>query len=176
MSDTEHKNTGNQFWEFRSKHGRDKLFSTPELLWEAACEYFQWCDDNPLIESKAFSFQGEISIAELPKMRAYTIGGLTLYLGVNPQYLNDFEKGLKDNDPLKDGFSSIIREIKETIYNQKFTGAAADLLNANIIARDLGLSDKKDLSSSDGTMTPAKSFSPEEYAEAAKRIQMDDMD
>lgn len=37
---------GNQFWMLRSKHGRDKLFATPEALWEAACEYFQWCDEN----------------------------------------------------------------------------------------------------------------------------------
>ena len=38
---------GNQFWKLHSKHGRDTLFSTPDLMWEAACEYFQWCDDNP---------------------------------------------------------------------------------------------------------------------------------
>ena len=37
---------GNQFWMLRSKHGRDKLFATPEALWEAACEYFQWCDET----------------------------------------------------------------------------------------------------------------------------------
>jgi hypothetical protein len=38
---------GNQFWKLRSKHGRDKLFASPELLLESACEYFQWCDENP---------------------------------------------------------------------------------------------------------------------------------
>ena len=44
---------GNQFWMLRSKHGRDKLFATPEALWEAACEYFQWCDENPcLLDAK----------------------------------------------------------------------------------------------------------------------------
>ena len=37
----------------KDKHGRDKLFSTPELLWEAACEYFQWCDENPWLSKKA---------------------------------------------------------------------------------------------------------------------------
>ena len=37
----------------RSKHGRDKLFATPELLWDAACEYFQWCDENPWTTRKA---------------------------------------------------------------------------------------------------------------------------
>ena len=44
---------GNQFWMLRSKHGRDKLFATPEALWEAACEYFQWCDENPWTTRKA---------------------------------------------------------------------------------------------------------------------------
>ncbi|WP_347174524.1 hypothetical protein [Parabacteroides goldsteinii] len=37
----------NQFWKLRSKHGRDILFSSPEFLWSAACEYFDWCDENP---------------------------------------------------------------------------------------------------------------------------------
>ena len=37
----------NQFWKLRNKHGRDTLFSSPELLWSAACEYFDWCDENP---------------------------------------------------------------------------------------------------------------------------------
>ena len=40
------------------------------------------------------------------------------------------------------------------IYEQKFTGAAAGLLNPNIIARDLGLADKTDHASSDGSMSP----------------------
>ena len=32
---------GNEWYKLRSKHGRDKLFTTPELLWEAECEYLQ---------------------------------------------------------------------------------------------------------------------------------------
>ena len=34
----------NQFWKLRSKHGRDKIFKTPKILWEAACDYFEWCE------------------------------------------------------------------------------------------------------------------------------------
>ena len=37
----------NQFWKLRSKHGRDTLFSSPELLWSVAYEYFDCCDENP---------------------------------------------------------------------------------------------------------------------------------
>ena len=64
---------GNKFWMMRSKHGRDKLFASPQLLWQAACEYFQWVTDNPLYETKAFAYQGEVTTKELPRMRAMTI-------------------------------------------------------------------------------------------------------
>lgn len=133
---------GNKFWENRSKHGRDKLFATPELLWEAAVEYFTWCEENPLYESKAFNYQGEVTIAELPKMRAMTLSGLCFYLNCNEAYFRNFQNQERAN--AKD-FSSVIEQIEKTIYNQKFQGAAADLLNANIIARDLGLKEHTDI-------------------------------
>lgn len=135
---------GNKFWELQSKHGRDKLFATPELLWEAAKEYFDWCVDNPLME---VDFRGkDATEVELPKMRAFTIQGLSLYLGVNTTYLYDFQDGIKGkDDELSKAFSEIINRIRQIIYTQKFTGAAAGFLNPNIIARDLGLVDKTDL-------------------------------
>lgn len=136
------KRIGNQFWRLRSKHGRDKLFSTPELLWEAACEYFEWCEENPLYETKAFAFQGEITTTELPKMRAMTLSQLCMYLNCNEAYFRTFKHQLPENE--KD-FNTVIECIEKTIYNQKFQGASADLLNANIIARDLGLKDNQDI-------------------------------
>ena len=139
---------GNQFWKARSSHGRDKIFSTPEVLWDAACEYFQWVEDNPLHEAKAFSFQGESWIESVPKMRAMTIEGLCIFLGVNSKYFNQFESSLDTDSDEGKGFSNVICNVKEIIRQQKFVGAAADLLNPNIIARDLGLSDKQDLNHS----------------------------
>ena len=130
---------GNQFWKLRSKHGRDKLFETPELLWGAACEYFEWCEQNPLYETKAFAFQGQIDTIELPVMRAMTLSQLCIYLGCNEAYFRQF-KSTAEKD-----FSTVINEIEQTIYNQKFQGAAGNLLNANIISRELGLVDKQDI-------------------------------
>lgn len=139
---------GNQFWKLRSKHGRDKLFATPELMWEAACEYFQWCEDNPFYKSEAkvvnggYKEPGSVEIAELPMMRPFTLHGLCLYLDCNTQYFKTFKAQLKAED--KD-FNTILTRIEETIYSQKFSGAASGFFNANIIARDLGLADKKEL-------------------------------
>ncbi len=129
----------NQFWKNVKNPGAPIKFKTPELLWQEACEYFQWCDDNPLKEEKLFHYQSKITRDTVSKMRAYTLIELCLFLGVSKDYWTQFnEKDHKD-------YSIIITRIRETIYTQKFTGAAADLLNPNIIARDLGLVEKKDL-------------------------------
>lgn len=129
---------GNQFWKLRSKHGRNKLFESPDLLWEAACEYFEWCDENPLME---VDFKGkDADRVELPKMRAFTLHGLCRYLDCNTEYFRNFKNQERVN---AEDFSSVITRIEEIIYDQKFTGAAAGFLNPNIIARDLGLSDKQ---------------------------------
>lgn len=136
----------NQFWKQRSKHGRGKLFANAGLLWEAACEYFQWCEDNPLKESKICSFGGKNVLKEVPLMRAMTIVGLCFRLNANADYLTAFESKLDlKTDEGKD-FSRVIGDIRSIIYRQKFEGASAGLLNPNIIARDLGLVDKKDVS------------------------------
>ena len=126
----------NQFWKARSKHGRDKIFATPKALRDAAEEYFEWIEQNPLKEEKIFQYQGAIVGGSISKMRAMTITGLCRFLHVDFKTWEDYKK--------REGFIHITREIEEIIRDQKFTGAAADLLNANIIARDLGLSDKKE--------------------------------
>lgn len=146
---------GNRFWELRSKHGRDKLFETPELMWEAACEYFQWCLDNPWTKTEQSKLppkpikneDGQIigftpNIVELPTATPFTIHGLCSYLDCNTGYFRQFKTNLKEKD--KD-FSAVITRIEETIYRQKFEGAAVGAFNANIIARDLGLKDVSDI-------------------------------
>ncbi len=128
---------GNQFWKIRTEHGRDKIFSTPEILWEEACKYFEWCEENPLLE---MDWVGkDATEVNKPKMRSYTWDGLELFLDISS--LREY----KTNPDYKD-FSQVITRIGKIIYTQKFTGAAAGLLNPNIIARDLGLTDKKELS------------------------------
>lgn len=133
---------GNRFWEARSSHGRKPIFASPDDLWAAAVEYFAWAEDNPLQEAKAFAHQGAVTIASLPKMRAMTIDGLCIFLDIGVQTWHDYKA--------KDGFSEVTTRIEQVIRSQKFAGAAADLLNANIIARDLGLSDKKELTGEGG--------------------------
>ena len=134
---------GNQFWKARSSHGPIPIFDGPEPLWEACQEYFQWVEDNPLQEEKPFAFQGKITIAKVNKIRAMTISGLCIFLDINPATWAGWATERKD-------LSEVIARVAEIIRTQKFTGAAADLLNANIIARDLGLADKSELTGAGG--------------------------
>jgi hypothetical protein len=140
----------NEFWKLRSKHGRDKIFETPSIMVEACYEYFKWCEETPLIEVDFRGSNPPVKV-ELPKMRAYTMQGLTCFLHVNTVYFNQFEDSLKGkDDEISKDFSKVITHVREIISNQKFVGAAAGFLNPNIIARDLGLHDKQDIEHSGG--------------------------
>ncbi|TGR83582.1 DNA-packaging protein [Mesorhizobium sp. M2D.F.Ca.ET.223.01.1.1] len=134
---------GNRFWEARSSHGRAPIFATPDDLFVACCEYFDWVEANPLYEAKAFAYQGDVTIKELPKMRAMTIMGLCIFL--------DISRATWDNYRQRQDFLAITTRAEDIIRAQKFEGAAAELLNANIIARDLGLADKTELTGKDGS-------------------------
>lgn len=130
--------TGNRFWEARSSHGRNPKFETAEMLEDAISQYFEWNEANPLYEGKLVSFQGMSVVEQVPKMRAMTIAAMCMYIGVDPVTWFEWRKSRPD-------FSNVMAWAEQTIYRQKFEGASADLLNANIIARDLGLADKKEV-------------------------------
>ena len=129
------KRLGNQFWLARSSHGAKPKFAKAEDLLSACHEYFQWCEDNPLYEGKVFSYQGKITHTKVAKMRAMTIGGLCSFLDITEVTWREWRINGR-------GLSKVVKQVEVDIRNQKFSGAAADLLNANIIARDLGMADK----------------------------------
>jgi len=157
---------GNRFWEARSSHGRKPIFSDPEQIWSAAVEYFQWVEDNPLYEEKCFAFQGTVTTHDAPKMRAMTIGGLCLFLDIDVTTWREYR--------LNKDFSQVVTRVEEVIREQKFAGAAADLLNPNIIARDLGLRDSISNEHSGPNGGPIKTESvviPSDPVEASRAYQ-----
>lgn len=126
----------NNYWQFRKKHGRDHEY-TPEGLWEELIAYSKWIKENPLEEEKVFSFQGKAFTHTVNKMRAMTIKAFCLFADICETTFSNYRKN--------EDFVSVITRIENIIYSQKFEGAAAELLNPNIIARDLGLKDKAEI-------------------------------
>lgn len=126
----------NRFWEARSSHGRAPIFSSPDELWSACVEYFEWVEANPLYERKAFHASGVITTDDMPKMRAMTVVGLCNFLDIGTSTWSDYAR--------REDFSAIVSRAEQVMRQQKFEGASADLLNPNIIARDLGLAEKQE--------------------------------
>lgn len=133
----------------KSRAEKDKfnprMVSGPQEVWEAAVEYFEWAEKNPLYEAKVFNGQRGLTKAALPKMRAFTIEGLCIFLGISRDTWNKWGRQETHSD-----LTDVIQCVNSIIREQKFAGAAVDLLNATIISRDLGLAEKQELSGPEG--------------------------
>lgn len=142
---------GNQFWKLRSKHGRDKIFESPVLLWEACQEYFEATDARKWVKKDWVG--KDATEVDRETETPYTWTGLYLFLDIDPKTW-DLYKDRED-------FIPIATRVKHIIYTQKFEGAAVGAFNANIIARDLGLKDTSEVNVNDNRKATADLF-PEE--------------
>lgn len=118
-------------------------FANADELWEVCVKYFEWADANPIYEQKVFNYKGVTSRVNVPKLRAYTHTGLCAFIDVYPASWKRWAKEREDLLP-------VIEAVDAIIYEQKFTGAAAEVLNSSFIARDLGLADRSELSGLNG--------------------------
>lgn len=133
---------GNDFYKMvKAPTGRPVKFESAQELWLVALQYFEWVQENPLYELKIFQYQGEIVEKEMPKMRAMTETAFCLWAGISTETFRSYKKA--NSEDVED-FFVVSHKIADIIYGQKFEGAAADFLNANIIGRELGLVDKSE--------------------------------
>lgn len=135
---------GNQYWLMRGKHGRDRVIKSPEALLENSNEYFQWCLDNPLLVHDYRGKDPESVYLEKPrpfkKEEFARFCGLSQWKEIN---------SLKD---VSEDFAKVLTYIEKTIADQKFDYAAIGVFNANIIARDLQLVNREDITSNNETL------------------------
>jgi hypothetical protein len=157
---------GNQFWKLRSKHGRDKLFETPELLLESAFEYFQWCDDNPIIKTESTKTDKGYIEKEIPTPRPYTRDAFFLYIGCSDNWLREFKKTCNDD------FLRVIADIEKTIDTNQLIGATVGMYNANIIARIQGLKEQTESVNINHNKNETE-LSPEQIKEIADKLRND---
>lgn len=132
---------GNQFWKLRTSHGREKIFSNPELLWQEACKYFEYTDERKWLKKDWVGKDAEEVTRE--SETPYTKSGLCVFLDISEwRLLNDLKKSSED-------FSQVVSRIEQIIYTQKIEGASVGAFNSSIVARELGLTDKQDITSGD---------------------------
>jgi hypothetical protein len=126
---------GNQCCASRRRYGRKSKFSDGTEVLETAIGYFDFIDQNPLYDKKAFFQNGNIAFVRIPGLRTMTICGLCLHIGVYNRQWNAWKKrGDRYHLPV---LLPVIERIEQLIWCQKFEGAAAGLFNARIISREL---------------------------------------
>jgi hypothetical protein len=123
------------------------IYLTPDAFLADVVKYFEWVDDHPLLEEHVFQHKGAIVRTDKAKMRPYTKKGLATYLGIPESRLASYRNR-------GDEWAEAVELIEQVIYTQKFEGAAAGLLNAGIISRDLGLAEKQEVETTDLTPAP----------------------
>lgn len=129
-------------WDKLLTYKDGRYFTVPEQLLEAAANYFQYANDHPR-EQEVLIKTKEGAVYEIErKPRIFSWRGFAVYLGISQTTLNNYR-----NNP---DFEEAIERIRDIIDNEKYEGAAVGTYNATIIARDLGLAEKTELTGRDG--------------------------
>jgi len=115
-----------------------EYFDSPEAMWQAACEYFEWMESRPQYEARPFQYKGDVFMKNIPRRRPFTLQGLLVFFDMSIYVWGGYKNR---RGP---GYAFVAEQIEHVIFTQKFEGAAVDLFNANIIARDLGLRDAQE--------------------------------
>ena len=124
------------------KIGRPKNLSSPKKLWDLFCDYYDLAKNNP-VEKEDFIRGGELagSKIKIKLERPLTWAGFESMLRDR-----DIIAKMEDYKANREGkyseFSEVIARIEQKMWDDKFSGASVGIYNANIIARDLGLTDK----------------------------------
>ena len=134
---------GNNYWQFRNKHGRDFSY-TPEVFWEEAVSYFEWMQ-NSVWKKKDPIKSGDMAgtLIDIPTQTPMSIQSFCLFADIDENTFSRYEKEKGYED-----FWAITTRVKAIIESQQFEGATVGAFIPNIIAKKLGLIDKKELSGS----------------------------
>lgn len=134
--------------------GKPKYIESPEKLWELFLEYKEWVHKNPILKQDFVGKDAEEVNRRL--QRPLTWVGFECYLydaGIITE-LNHYEQ---NTDNSYTAYRPIITHIKKVIETNQFEGATVGIYQQNIIARKLGLVEKRE-----ETQTVIKVVKPKE--------------
>lgn len=139
-----------QLWKLRKSTGRHALYETKAKLWRKCVKYFDWVEANPLQKTELVKYEGKAKQISIPVMRAMTIRGLCLFLDISRETWHNYRADKRGDEDGHDReyLAETCSKVEDIIYEQKFTGAAADLLNVQIISSELELKERHELSGS----------------------------
>ena len=131
---------GNNYWEFRNKHGRDFKY-TPESLLDEAIDYFNFMAQRVWNKKEAIK-SGDLtgSLIDVPTSTPFSSESFCLFADIS---MDTFRNYKSNADHYKD-FFDVATWAQTVIDSNQLEGATVGAYNPNIIARKLGLVDKKE--------------------------------
>jgi len=137
---------GSQFWKRRTKHGKEKLFATKELLLDASYEYFEYMDSNKWVINEItkkinVNTPDDITKKKKPKSQPYSIEGLCLFLGCSFSWWRNSKLRFKNN-PTNETESELLEameQIELIVFVNQFNGASIGEFDPRIMTSKLGL-------------------------------------
>ena len=105
---------------------------TPEEMWEQACAYFEWSDNNPLSVPRTMN-AGFMAGKELKEkmIRPYSMKAFCLHCGISEDYVRDL-LNMKDSNSL---YYMVIERIKMIIHIQNTELATVGVYNPAFVAK-----------------------------------------
>jgi hypothetical protein len=135
-----HKEPGDEYWRRVITVGAPRKFETPEELLAACGDYFDWVENNPL---KSWKVAGkDADLVETKHPRLPTLTGMRLHINISGDCWRKYAQ--------RPEFAPTCSRVEEHIRQMKLEGASAEIFNPMIIARDLGLKDRSEVSDPTG--------------------------
>lgn len=128
----------------------NKNIDSPDKLYSYFNQYRLYRKGNPMKEN-LWSIRSDKEVA-ISKELPLTLNGFEIWLRTNG-ILAKLDDYAANKDGRYSEYADIIRAIKQEIYEDKFLGASVGLYSHNIIARDLGLVERKEIETTDSRLT-----------------------
>ena len=123
---------------------KKKYIETPEKLWELFKAYVQFEIDNPMYKVEYVGREGKV--VRTPLETPITFEGFECYL-LDQDIINDLGDYSKNDNGRYSSYAPIITRIRQNCFVHNFKGAAIGIFSPNLIARKLGLVEKKEVNS-----------------------------
>jgi hypothetical protein len=129
------------FWDSPNvKMGAPPLFDTAESLWDAAKQYFKWCDDNP-IRVKDWVGKDADQVDRI-KPTPYSLAGFAIFIGASRNWFKEFRIARKEQNDTD--ILAVCARIEDICFTQQYNGAVAGVFQWGMVARALGIADKQE--------------------------------
>ena|SRR3990167_7925103 len=119
-----------------------KNIETPELLWQLFEQYVAHEAKSPMFKVEYVGKEG--NKVNTPLQVPITFEGFECWVEDNG-YINDLGTYSANRDGRYTDYVPIVSRIRNNCFSQNFKGAAVGLFNANLIAKKLGLIEKKEV-------------------------------